>query len=70
MKRAFVALILLVCLPLVLAQKTRYGQEPPHAKPSVAYPLRVHISGIRIRGYCDSRLFESRYNETGAWVMS
>jgi len=54
MKRALmVALVLIACLPLLCAQKTRYGQEPPYAKPGVDYPVKVHISGIRVRHYCD-----------------
>ncbi len=54
MKRSLIALFLLACLPLLCAQKIRYGQKPPQAKPGVDYPLKVHISGIRIRRYCDS----------------
>lgn len=53
MKRPLIALFLLACLPLLYAQKTRYGQEPPRANPGVDYPLKVHISGIRIRQYCN-----------------
>lgn len=30
-------------------QKTRYGQELPHAKPGVDYPIKVHVSAIRYR---------------------
>jgi hypothetical protein len=54
MKRPLIAVILLACLPLLYAQKTRYGQEPPKAKPGVQYQVKVHISGIRIRRYCDA----------------
>jgi hypothetical protein len=53
MKRPLIALLLLACLPLLYGQKTRYGQEPPTAKPGVDYLVKVHISGIRIRRYCD-----------------
>jgi hypothetical protein len=57
-------LFLLACLPLLYGQKTRAGQEPPTtAKPGVDYPIKVHISGIRIRtnpncipGSCDDLL--------------
>lgn len=49
MKRPLIALFLLVCLPLLYGQKTRYGQEPPYAKPGVDYPIKVHITGIRLR---------------------
>jgi hypothetical protein len=31
-------------------QKTRYGQELPHAKPGDAYPIKVHIAGLHYRG--------------------
>ena len=30
-------------------QKTRYGQELPHARPGDDYPIKVHISGIHYR---------------------
>jgi hypothetical protein len=53
--RTFVAvLFLLFCfMPLVHGQKTRVGQGPPYAKPGVDYPLKVHITGIRIGpSYC------------------
>jgi hypothetical protein len=30
-------------------QKTRFGQELPHVKPGVDYPINVHISGIHYR---------------------
>jgi hypothetical protein len=52
MKRPLIALFLLACVPLLYAQKTRYGQQPPTAKSDVDYPVKVHISGIRIRQYC------------------
>jgi len=54
MKRSLIALYLLACLPLLCAQKTRYGQEPPYAKPGVVYPLKVHVSGVRISQDCSS----------------
>jgi hypothetical protein len=31
-------------------QKTRFGQELPHAKPGDNYPIKVHISGLHYRG--------------------
>jgi hypothetical protein len=31
-------------------QKTRWGQELPHAKTGDDYPIKVHISGIHYRG--------------------
>ena len=54
MKRSLTALFLLMCLPLLYAQKSRYGQEPPYAKPGAVYPPKVHISGIRISQDCSS----------------
>jgi hypothetical protein len=30
-------------------QKTRFGQELPHAKPGDDYPIKVHISGKHYR---------------------
>ncbi|SPE18976.1 conserved exported hypothetical protein [Candidatus Sulfotelmatomonas gaucii] len=55
MKKAWVALLLLACLPLLPAQEaeTRFGQEPPTAKPGVDYLVKVHVSGIRVHRYCD-----------------
>jgi hypothetical protein len=52
MKRPLIALLLFACLPLVCAQKVRYGQEPPKAKPGVDYPIRVQVSAIHIRQNC------------------
>jgi hypothetical protein len=50
MKKFAVILFLAICfLPMLSAQKTRYGQEPPVAKTGVDYPVKVHISGIRVR---------------------
>ncbi|MGD0348080.1 MAG: hypothetical protein ABSA85_15055 [Terracidiphilus sp.] len=49
MKRPLTALLLLACLPVLCAQKTRMGQQPPYAKPGVDYPIKVHISGMRIQ---------------------
>ena len=54
MKRPLIALLLLACLPLLYGQMTRYGQGPPKAKPGVDYPVKVHVSGIRIRQDCSS----------------
>jgi hypothetical protein len=53
MKRPLIALFFLACLPLLYGQKTRAGQKPPYAKPGVDYPVKVHISGIRIRHDCE-----------------
>jgi hypothetical protein len=48
MKKLAVALLLLSCVPVLPAQKTRFGQPPPKAKPGVNYPLKVHISSIHL----------------------
>jgi hypothetical protein len=52
MKRAFIALFLLACVPLLYGQKTRFGQEPPKAKPGVDYPIALHIHETHIRQNC------------------
>src|ERR1035438_9966377 len=50
MRKTVLLLFLLVfCLPFALGQKTRFGQEPPRARPGVDYPIKVHISGIHVR---------------------
>jgi len=54
MKRPLIALLLLACLPPLCGQNLRYGQELPKAKPGVQYQVKVHISGIRIRRFCDT----------------
>ncbi len=46
MKRFFVALVLCFYSLAMHGQKTRFGQDLPHAKPGVDYPVKVHISGI------------------------
>lgn len=48
-----VTLLLVICFaPFSYAQKTRFGQEPPKAKPGVDYPIAVHIQEIHIRQNC------------------
>jgi hypothetical protein len=54
MKRLAIVFFLVSCVPILHAQKPRYGQEPPMAKAGVSYPIKVHISGIQIRRYCDA----------------
>ena len=49
MTRVFVALAFCFCSLALQGQKTRFGQELPHAKPGDNYPIKVHISGIRYR---------------------
>jgi hypothetical protein len=53
MRRFFVALTICFCCIAARGQKTRYGQEPPHAKPGTVYPIKVHISGIHTRSEYD-----------------
>jgi hypothetical protein len=56
MNRFAVCALALAFLPLVHAQKTRYGQEPPKAKAGVDYPIKLHVSGIRAGSHCSSNL--------------
>jgi hypothetical protein len=53
MRRRFV--VLLLCLGSIAAngQKWRVGQPPPHAKPGIDYPIKVHVSGIHLRNEYD-----------------
>jgi len=46
---------LLVCFVSLHAQKTRFGQELPYAKPGVSYPLTVHVYGVHVRADCEIR---------------
>jgi hypothetical protein len=64
MKKTAGFLLLLACfLPCLQtqlkAQKVRYGQAPPKAKPGVDYPLTVHVSGIRVRQRCSNDSFST-----------
>ncbi|HEY1638647.1 MAG TPA: hypothetical protein VGF62_08995 [Rhizomicrobium sp.] len=55
MKRFAAVVLLLICaLATLSAQKTRFGQGLPYAKPGIDYPTQVHISGIRLRTECFS----------------
>jgi hypothetical protein len=65
MKRPLIALFLLACLPLLYGQKTRFGQEPPYAKPGVDYPIKVHVSAIRIQYQYDPSRYELRAGQYG-----
>ena len=49
-------LCLLVLVPASHAQKTRFGQDPPKAKPGVNYPIQLHITGVHIRSHCGESL--------------
>jgi hypothetical protein len=49
-RRVFVALVFCFCSLATYGQKTRFGQELPHAKPGDDYPIKVHISGLHYRG--------------------
>jgi hypothetical protein len=49
-----------VCaVALAPAQKTRYGQQLPKAKPGVDYPVKVHVSGIHLRRDCTTSSIEA-----------
>lgn len=48
------ALVVLLCATVLFGQKTRFSEHPPKLKPPVAYPLKVHISGIHVRLLCGS----------------
>jgi hypothetical protein len=52
-KRLGVVLFLIFLSSSLSAQKTRFGQGLPHAKPGVDYPIKLHISGVRVRVECD-----------------
>lgn len=58
MKGWLVAMCLLFCLPVLHAQKTRYGQQPPYAKPGVDYPIKVHVTAMRIQYEYESTRYE------------
>jgi hypothetical protein len=49
MRRFLVVLLLCFCPFVAKAQKWRPGQPPPHARPGVDYPVKVHIYGIHLR---------------------
>jgi hypothetical protein len=49
-RRVFVTLFFCFCSLSIQGQKTRFGQELPHAKPGDNYPIKVHISGLHYRG--------------------
>jgi len=60
MRPRVIALLMIVCsVALVSAQKTRFGQPPAKAKAGVAYPLQVHVSGIRLRHDCTASKTET-----------
>jgi hypothetical protein len=48
-RRLFVALAFCFCSLAMQGQKTRYGQDLPHAKPGIDYPIKLHVSGVRYR---------------------
>jgi hypothetical protein len=53
MRKSTTILLLLFCIsPFICAQKTRFGQAPPKAKPGTDYPIQAHISGIHVRTDC------------------
>jgi hypothetical protein len=51
-KPALTLFILVFSLPILHAQKVRYGQGLPKAKPGVDYPLSLHISAMRLGSEC------------------
>jgi hypothetical protein len=53
-KKSAIVFLLLACLPFGFAQKTRFGQEPPKARPGTLYPIKLYVSGIRLREDCYS----------------
>jgi len=55
-KYVFTMLCLLVLVSASQAQKTRFGQTPPKAKPGVDYPIRLHVTGVHIRSHCEESL--------------
>ena len=54
MKRLCVGIVILICSVSLHAQKARYGQDLPFAKPGVSYPLTVHIYGVHVRPDCEN----------------
>jgi hypothetical protein len=63
MRKFVVALALLAC-SIVYGQKTRVGQGPAGVKPGVDFPLKVHITGIRIRpGFCGGNIANAACND-------
>jgi hypothetical protein len=49
--KSFLAILLLVSLgsSAAYSQKWRIGQPPPHAQAGMDYPVKAHISAIRLR---------------------
>lgn len=54
MKRLSLGLALLLCSVSLYAQKTRFGQELPNAKPGVDYPLTIHVYGLHVQSDCST----------------
>ncbi|AEU35644.1 hypothetical protein [Granulicella mallensis] len=49
MRKFLVALAIGFCCFAARGQKTRFGDELPHPKPGVVYPIKVHVSGLHYR---------------------
>src|ERR1700761_8426742 len=49
MRKFLVALTIGFCCFAARGQKTRFGDELPHPKPGVVYPIKVHVSGLHYR---------------------
>jgi len=55
-KYVLILLSLLILMPTLGAQKTRFGQPaptPPKAKDGVVYPIGLHVTGAHVRPFCD-----------------
>lgn len=52
--KKFVLIVMLFAFlaPSAFAQKTRFGQGLPKARAGVAYPIKIHISGVHLRSNC------------------
>jgi len=54
MKKSVLIFLLLACVSTIACgQKWRPGQPTPKAKAGVDFPIKVHISGIRMSDYCN-----------------
>lgn len=66
MKKSAVVLFLAIAfLPSLSGQKSRLGPLPK-ARPGVEYPIKVHISAVKVRAECPARLNGTPCNEIDA----
>lgn len=81
MKLCILVLALFAFLPGLHAQKMRLGQEPAKAKAGIAYPIKIHISGIHLRTdwngatneevvYADAVLNGMKIELAGSWLWT